>query len=103
MGFLRTMATQAIGVASMGAAAAILARLFGLDKSTVIVGMGGAVVGWCCCWLYAGWVNTKETRSRDANDARLMRSALQRTEIDHGIRIAMPLSSQHNDKQEERP
>lgn len=102
MGFLRSMATQAIGVASMGAAATLMSKLLGIDKATVVVGMVGAVIGWVCCWLYTGWISTAETRSGHANDVRLTRSAIQRTEIDRGIRMAMPPSIRDNNQHEER-
>ena len=103
MGFLRRLVTQSIGVALMGAAAALMAKLLGSDKSTIVVGMAGAVVGWCCCWLYTSWIDKIETRTNTSNDARLARAARQRVEIDSGIRITMPAPNKSTGQHEERP
>lgn len=81
----------------MGAAGALMATLLGLNKSTVVTGMAGAVVGWCCCWLYSGWIDTVETRTNASNDAQLNRIARQRTEIDSSIRSTMPPLNKSSD------
>lgn len=90
LGTYRQLVSQLIGLAVMGSAAAVAAKLLGVEKSTFSTAVGGALVGWCCCWLYTGWINTTETRTRQSNDARLTRAAQQRTEIDNSIKITMP-------------
>lgn len=102
MDFLRGTMTQAISVAIMGAAAALMAKLLGLEKTTVITGMFGAVIGWGCCWLYSGWADPPATSARFPGSSRERRAPLHE-EGDKHIQMDVPAPKKSFTTNEERP